>query len=70
LAKRHAGVLQKVARNLEPDFIGHFAKGETVCPQVPAHGATVHREQASNRGSRTGASEQFSPKQSTQISRQ
>lgn len=42
LTESHVRVLQKLARNLEADFISHLSERETFGPQVTVQGAAVH----------------------------
>jgi hypothetical protein len=67
LAERHAGVFEQLACNLEADLTSYFAECKPVFPQVPAHGAAVHRKQTGHCDGRTGAPEQFIPKHPAQV---
>jgi hypothetical protein len=67
LTESHIGVFQKLACNLEADFVSHLSERKTFDTQVTMQGAAVHRKKASYCVGGTGSPEQFGTKNSTHI---
>jgi hypothetical protein len=67
LTKSHVGRHQQFARDLEADFVGDLTECNAIRPQVSVQSASMHREKAGDRGSRTAVPEQLGAKHFSQF---